>query len=113
MQKRIRAKLLPLAIASLIASPAAFAQETSSTISGRVLDNAGQPVSNATVVIVHEPSGTTKTTTTDANGRYSAQGLRVGGPFDVTATKDGTPSARQDNVYLQLGADTAVNLTSG
>jgi hypothetical protein len=113
MQKRIRAKLLPLAIASLIASPAAFAQETSSTISGRVLDSAGQPVANATVVIVHEPSGTTKTTTTDASGRYSAQGLRVGGPFDVTATKDGTPSARQDNVYLQLGADTAVNLTSG
>ncbi|UPG95722.1 TonB-dependent receptor [Luteibacter aegosomatissinici] len=113
MQKRIRAKLLPLAIASLIASPAAFAQETSSTISGRVLDSAGQPVANATVVIVHEPSGTTKTTTTDANGRYAAQGLRVGGPFDVTATKDGQPSARQDQVYLQLGADTAVNLTAG
>ncbi|UPG91483.1 carboxypeptidase regulatory-like domain-containing protein [Luteibacter aegosomaticola] len=113
MQKRIRAKLLPLAIASLIAAPSAFAQETSSTISGRVLDSAGQPVSNATVTIVHEPSGTTKTTTTDANGRYSAQGLRPGGPFDVTANKDGVPSARQDQVYLSLGADTAVNLTSG
>jgi hypothetical protein len=112
MNKRIRAKLLPLAIASLIAAPA-FAQETSSTISGRVVDASGQPVANATVVIVHEPSGTTKTTTTDANGRYSAQGLRVGGPFDVTVNKEGTPSARQDNVYLSLGADTAVNLTSG
>jgi len=112
MNSRIRAKLLPLAIASLLTAPA-FAQETSSTISGRVLDAAGQPVANATVVIVHEPSGTTKTTTTDASGRYSAQGLRVGGPFDVTATKDGAPSARQDNVYLQLGADTAVNLSSG
>jgi hypothetical protein len=112
MNSRIRAKLLPFAIASLLAAPA-FAQETSSTISGRVLDAAGQPVANAVVVIVHEPSGTTKTTQTDANGRYSAQGLRVGGPFDVTATKDGTPSARQDNVFLQLGADTAVNLSSG
>jgi len=112
MNSRIRAKLLPLAIASLLAAPA-FAQETSSTISGRVVDAAGQPVADATVVIVHEPSGTTKTTVTDASGRYSAQGLRVGGPFDVTATKNGTPSARQDNVYLQLGADTAVNLSSG
>ncbi|MDQ0010231.1 hypothetical protein J2T07_002421 [Luteibacter jiangsuensis] len=112
MNSRIRAKLLPLAIASLFAVPA-FAQETSSTISGRVLDAAGQPVANATVVIVHEPSGTTKTTTTDASGRYSAQGLRVGGPFDVTATKEGSPSVRQDNVYLQLGADTSVNLTAG
>jgi hypothetical protein len=112
MNSRIRAKLLPFAIASLLSAPA-FAQETSSTISGRVLDAAGQPVANATVQIVHEPSGTTKVTTTDASGRYSAQGLRVGGPFDVTATKDGTPSSKQDNVYLSLGADTAVNLTVG
>src|ERR1700754_1497819 len=112
MNSRVRAKLLPFAIASLLAAPA-FAQETSSTISGRVLDANGQPVSNATVLIVHEPSGTTKTTTTDAGGRYSAQGLRVGGPFDVTVTKDGAPSAKQDNVYLQLGSDTAVNLTVG
>ncbi|NII53185.1 TonB-dependent receptor [Luteibacter sp. SG786] len=111
MNSRVRAKLLPFAIASLLAAPA-FAQETSSTISGRVLDASGQPVANATVVIVHEPSGTSKTTTTDASGRYSAQGLRVGGPFDVTATKDGMPSVRQDNVYLQLGSDTAVNLTA-
>lgn len=111
MNSRVRAKLLPFAIASLLAAPA-FAQETSSTISGRVVDASGQPVANATVVIVHEPSGTTKTTTTDASGRYSAQGLRVGGPFDVTATKDGMPSVRQDNVYLQLGSDTAVNLTA-
>jgi hypothetical protein len=111
MNSRVRAKLLPFAIASLLAAPA-FAQETSSTISGRVVDAAGQPVANATVVIVHEPSGTSKTTITDASGRYSAQGLRVGGPFDVTATKDGMPSVRQDNVYLQLGSDTAVNLTA-
>ena len=112
MNSRIRAKLLPLAIASLFAAPA-FAQETSATMSGRVLDASGQPVSNATVVIVHEPSGTTKTVTTDAAGRYNAQGLRTGGPFDVTVKKDGTPSTRQDNVYLAVGNDTAVNLTVG
>ncbi|URX62756.1 TonB-dependent receptor [Luteibacter anthropi] len=112
MNSRIRAKLLPLAIASLFAAPA-FAQETSATISGRILDAAGQPVANATVVIVHEPSGTTKTVTTDAAGRYNALGLRTGGPFDVTVKKDGAPSARQDNIFLAVGNDTAVNLTVG
>jgi hypothetical protein len=102
--------MLPFAIASLLAVTApAMAQETSSTISGRVLDSSGQPVAGATVQIVHEPSGTTKATTTDASGRYAAQGLRVGGPFDVKVTKDGT-QAEQDNVYLQLAQDTAVNL---
>jgi hypothetical protein len=111
MNSRIRAKLLPLAIASLLAAPA-FAQDTSSAISGRVLDAGGKPVANAEVKLVHEPSGTTKIVQTDAEGRYSAQGLRVGGPFDVTATKDGHTVAQQDNVFLQLAQTNAVNLTA-
>ncbi|HWU75430.1 MAG TPA: carboxypeptidase regulatory-like domain-containing protein, partial [Rhodanobacter sp.] len=114
MNSRIRAKLLPFAIASLLAaSVPAIAQDTSSSISGRVLDANGQPVAGATVQIVHEPSGTTKITTTDANGRYSSQGLRVGGPFDVTVSKAGMAQAEQDNVYLQLAQESAINLTMG
>nr|WP_240733966.1 carboxypeptidase regulatory-like domain-containing protein [Dyella soli] len=90
----------------------AIAQDTSSSISGRIVDANGQPVAGASVQIVHEPTGTTKSTTTDANGRYAAQGLRVGGPFDVKVDKDGQHS-EQSNVYLQLAQDTAVNLTVG
>ncbi|MGN6236574.1 TonB-dependent receptor [Dyella sp.] len=111
MNSRIRSKVLPFAIASLLAASApAFAQDTSSSISGRVLDASGQPVANATVQIVHEPSGTTKVVTTDASGRYAAQGLRVGGPFDVKVSKNGT-EADQNNVYLQLGQESAINIT--
>ena len=32
----------------------------------------------------------------------SAQGLRVGGPFDVTVSKAGLTQAEQKDVYLQL-----------
>jgi hypothetical protein len=96
----------------LLAAAPVFAQDTSSAISGRLLDAAGQPVANATIKVVHEPSGTTKITTTDTDGRYSAQGLRVGGPFDVVATKDGQSVAEQGNVYLQLAQNTAINLTA-
>jgi hypothetical protein len=114
MNSRIRAKLLPFAIASLLAaSVPAIAQDTSSSISGRVLDANGQPVAGATVQIVHEPSGTTKITTTDAAGRPSAQGLRVGGPLDVAASKAGLTQGEQNKVYLQLSQSTAVNLTMG
>jgi len=76
-----------------------------------VVDAAGQPVAGATVQIVHEPSGTTKIVTTGADGRYSAQGLRVGGPFDVTASKEGMLQTQQDHVYLQLGQESSINLT--
>ena len=113
MNNSLRTKLLPVAIATLLAASPVLAQDTSSSISGRVLDANGQPVAGATVQIVHEPSGTTKITTTGADGRYAAQGLRVGGPFDVTASKAGMAQIEQKNVYLQLAQDTSVNLTVG
>ena len=114
MKSSIRARLLPLAIASLLVTALpAIAQDTSSAVSGRVVDASGQPVAGATVQILHEPSGTTKIATTDADGRYSAQGLRVGGPFDLTVSKAGLTQAEQKNVYLQLAQTRSVNLTMG
>jgi hypothetical protein len=111
MTNRIRARVLPFAIASLLAMSPAMAQNvTSSAVNGRVVDATGQPVAGATVQIVHVPSGTTKVVTTDAEGRYSAQGMRVGGPYDVTASKAGMTQGERDNVYLQLGQVSAINL---
>ncbi|RAP56271.1 TonB-dependent receptor [Oleiagrimonas sp. MCCC 1A03011] len=114
MMRNIRARALPLAIATLLAAAPAMAQNvTSAGVNGRVVDAQGQPVANATVQIVHEPSGTTKVVTTNADGRYAAQGLRVGGPFDITVSKSGMAQGEKDNVYLQLGQVSAVNLTLG
>ncbi|MBS0567046.1 MAG: carboxypeptidase regulatory-like domain-containing protein [Proteobacteria bacterium] len=109
----VRAKVLPVAIAALLAVSTANAQNiTTSGINGRVLDAAGKPVAGATVTIVHRPSGTTKEVNTDADGRYSAQGLRVGGPFDVVANRGGAKVAEQDDVYLQLGQPASINLAA-
>ena len=112
MNKPLRMRLLPLIIGSVLAASTAFAQNTSSSLSGRIVDAAGQPVAGATVQILHVPSGTTKTVTTDANGHYSAQGLRVGGPFFVTADKAGETAERND-VYLKLAEETTLNLVAG
>ncbi|MEP6938411.1 MAG: TonB-dependent receptor [Rudaea sp.] len=112
MSKLPRIRTLSLVIAGLLAATSAGAQNiTTSGINGRVLDAAGRPVAGATVTIVHRPSGTTKEVTTDADGRYAAQGLRVGGPFDVHANKGGAAVAEQDDVYLQLGQPSSINLT--
>jgi protocatechuate 3,4-dioxygenase beta subunit len=93
MKRNLRERILPFAIASLLMTGAAFAQNTSSSLSGRVLDAGGKPVAGATVQIVHVPSGTTQVVTTDADGRYKSQGLRVGGPFNLTVSKSGEASA--------------------
>ena len=45
--------------------------------------------------------GSTNTLTTDADGRYSARGLRAGGPFTITITKGGQTDKRSD-VFLTL-----------
>jgi hypothetical protein len=88
------------AIAIVAAAPA-MAQNTTAAIGGRVTTAAGAPVAGATVTIVHRESGSTNTFVTDAEGRYGVRGLRVGGPYTVTATK-GSDRSSQDDIYLQL-----------
>src|SRR3569623_1489484 len=111
MNTRLNKKLLPLVLASVLLSmSAAHAQETTSGLSGRVLDAQGNPVAGAKVHIVHVPSGTTATATTAANGRYQAQGLRVGGPYHIDAEGTGVAKAEADNVYLRLAEVSTVNL---
>lgn len=113
MNKRLRVRVLPLMLASLLASSPSFAQNTSAAMSGRVTDASGKPVAGATVDIVHVPSNTTKQVTTDAEGRFNVRGLRVGGPFIVDAEKSGLSKAERKDVYLKLAEDTTIDLTMG
>ncbi len=97
----LAAGVAALSIASITAAPA-YAQETTSSIRGSVEGPAG-PVGGATVTIVHEPSGTTATTTTGADGSFSANGLRVGGPFTVTIDAEGFEQAQVTDLSLTAG----------
>jgi hypothetical protein len=112
MKKKPQMKALVVGLMlGLLASQAGFAQSsTSSSVNGRVTDAQGQPIVGATVEVLHVPSNTRKTVSTDAQGRYSTAGLRVGGPFKVTVTKDGFAGEAQDNVYLLLGETSSVNV---
>lgn len=97
--------------AALAVAPEARAQETSSQISGVVVDADGNPVANAQVVIVHVPSGSAATATSNAGGQFTASGLRVGGPFTVTSTASGYEAAAVENVYTELGRRASVTLS--
>ncbi|MEO6066079.1 MAG: carboxypeptidase regulatory-like domain-containing protein [Lysobacterales bacterium] len=105
---------LHVAICALLAVSAAnplFAQTTSAAVAGVVSDSAGQGVANATIEIVHNPSGTRKTVTADAEGRYSTRGLRVGGPYTITAKSAAGEIVRND-VFLQLDETTSIDLAA-
>jgi outer membrane receptor for ferrienterochelin and colicin len=104
-------KLLTLFLA-MIASIAMMAQVTTSSISGKIVDENG-PLPGATVIATHIPSGTYYGTTTNNEGRYTMQGMRVGGPYTIEVRYIGYTSSKAENITLKLGetyrADFALN----
>ncbi len=97
----LAASVAGLTLASAIATPAA-AQETTSAVRGTV-EADGAAVAGAEVTITHQPSGTTRTVTTGADGSFAANGLRVGGPFVVSVTAPGFEPTRITDLFLQAG----------
>lgn len=100
---------MALAVASSWAIPA-IAQETTSSMVGFITNADGTPASGATVEIVHAPSGTRSVATTNAEGRYSAAGLRVGGPYNVRITAPGTPPQLIEGLFISLGKAFSLDL---
>lgn len=87
---------------SLTMAGNAIANDTTSGIRGRVIDQSGNIASDAVVTIVHEPSGLTKTIEVNNTGTFLANGLRVGGPYTVTV-KDASGTKKLENIFLSLG----------
>ncbi len=101
-----------LAVSSVLAPTVLGQGVASSTISGTVLDASGKPLVGALVTAVHGPTNSSVTTLTNASGRYNLPGLRVGGPYIVSATANGVKTKELTDVNLELSqvytADLAV-----
>jgi outer membrane receptor for ferrienterochelin and colicin len=101
---RFMRKQLLLTVLCVFASYLLFAQETTCQILGSVTDGKAG-LAGATVVAVHNPSGTRYSTTTRKDGRFNLPGLRIGGPYTVTISYVGYKNDKQDNINLVLGQD--------
>lgn len=92
-----------LATAILLASGSATAfAQTSSSIRGVVTGPDGQ-AAQANVMIIHTPSGSVSEVSTNENGRFTAKGLRIGGPYRIIVDSDVYADDIEENVYLQVG----------
>ncbi len=76
---------------------------TTASMNGVVRDAQGAVVPGATVEAVHEPSGTTYASVTQADGRFVIPGMRVGGPYRVTVTLSGFRPQTRNGIMLTLG----------
>ena len=95
-------KSLALALITMFAGIAAFAQVTTASLGGRVVDQNGEPVIGAAVVAVHEPSGTSYGSVTNVDGLYTIQGMRTGGPYRVEVSCLGYQQVNYTDVTLSL-----------
>ncbi len=103
---------IALSVAIALATLPALAQNTTSAVGGRITGTDGKPASGAQVTILHKDSGSVTNTVTDADGRYAARGLRVGGPYTITIVKDGVTEKRE-GVYLLLAETASVDAKLG
>jgi hypothetical protein len=84
---------------------------STSSMSGRVVDNSGETLPGANVVATHMPSGTRYGAVTNIDGRYTIPGMRVGGPYSVTVSFIGFETQTVEGVFLSLGIAANVNVT--
>ena len=104
-------KCLVAAFAAMLVSVVAFAQVTTSSLSGRAIDANGEPVIGVAVIATHTPSGTVYGVTTNEAGRYTINGMRSGGPYTVQFSCLGYQTVNYTDVTLQLAETFSLNAT--
>ncbi len=99
-------------MAFIMVLPHAYSQGvTTSSISGKVVDETGNAVPMANVVVIHTPSGTQYGTTTMDDGGYNIRNMRVGGPYKVVVSFVGFQNAEENDIYLQLNKTSNVDIS--
>ena len=96
-------KSLLLVVTMLMAGTVAFAQVTTASLGGRIVDTKGETIIGAAVVATHTPSGTTYGAVTNGEGLYAIQGMRTGGPYVVEVSCLGYQTVKFTDIKLALG----------
>jgi carboxypeptidase family protein/TonB-dependent receptor-like protein len=86
-----------------------LAQVTTGTISGTVKDSTGAVLPGATVVLLNEDTGISRTVQADTAGRYAASSLSLGN-YRVTATLEGFQTEVRTGIVLTVAREAVVDL---
>lgn len=100
--KNMQKLLFTLVMACVMTFPV-YSQITTSGMNGTVTTESGEKLPGATVMAVHEPSGTQYGTVTNSEGQFNLQGMRPGGPYEVKISFVGYASASYTDITLYLG----------
>ncbi|MBR5925713.1 MAG: TonB-dependent receptor [Bacteroidales bacterium] len=108
-------KNVALVATMLFAGVVAYAQMTTSAVNGRIVDQSGEPLAGAVVLLNHTPSGSQYYAVANGDGRYTIEGVRPGSDFTIEVSFLGCQTVKYTGVTLNLGETYKqdVTLTSG
>ncbi len=109
MKKMLKVYLLLVALFAVVFS--GYSQVTTSGMNGKITGANNESLPGATVVAVHQPSGTQYGTLSNSEGRFSLQGMRSGGPYLVEVSFIGYNKAAYSDISLSLGESYGLNVT--
>jgi outer membrane receptor for ferrienterochelin and colicin len=82
----------------------AHAQVTTGTIRGTVVAaDDKSPMTAVEIALLDVSTGDVHNTLTNEDGAFALTGLRVGGPYKITATVDGFKPAEENGIFLSAG----------
>ena len=96
-------------LAAMLSGLVAFAQVTTSSISGKVTDVNGA-LPGAYVVAVHQPTGSHYYAVTDTKGYYRINSITPGGPYEVTVTCMGYTDAVFTDLTVALSDNAVIDV---
>ena len=95
-------KMLLSTVAAMLMVVSAYAQFTTSSMTGRIIDEKGEALPGAAVIAVHTPSGSQYYGISNAEGYYTIEGMRPGGPYEVTVSLVGCQTVKVTEITLAL-----------
>ena len=107
MQRKLH---LILFIFFLTFSAKTFAQETTSSLTGKVTDEKGAILPNVSVLLTYNPTGLVSGVQTNSKGLFNTNNLRPGGPYTIIISHTGFKAQKFENINLGLGENSPVNV---
>ena len=95
---------IPVLLLSMLAFPAS-AQVTTSSVSGIISGQNRQAIQSASIVLVHQPTGTKYGVATSSDGHFRIGNLTPGGPYKMTISFVGYLKEEKNELYFNLGTD--------
>ncbi|MEZ5043852.1 MAG: carboxypeptidase regulatory-like domain-containing protein [Saprospiraceae bacterium] len=103
--------VLAISAIFLLFTAPAYAQVTTSSMVGRIIDENNEALIGATVQAIHLPSGTRYGTATNEDGRFTIPAMRIGGPYEVIVSYTGFQEQKRSDLFLSLGTAATYNVT--